>query len=124
MRVLSTIPKPKDESMRALITTPGRARSVQARRVPRLGANRLPQRFAHSVRRAIRADPDTSGCGEKWVTKRQVAAHLGVSIRFIEAQHELGMPVLRMSTINRYRVSEVEAWMREYYSPTTALQEM
>jgi phage terminase Nu1 subunit (DNA packaging protein) len=72
----------------------------------------------------MRAAPDTTGCGEPWVNKRQIAAHLGVSIRFIETQHNLGLPVLRMGTINRYHVSEVEAWMRDYYSSTATLQEM
>lgn len=110
--------------MRALTTTPIRTDSLQPWRMPRGAAQRLPRALARSARRAMRAAPDTTACGEKWVTKRVIAAHLGVSIRFIETQHNLGLPVLRMGTINRYHVSEVEAWMRDYYSATAARQEM
>lgn len=110
--------------MRALTNRPITNESLQPWRMPRRGAERLPRALARSARHAMRAAPDTTGCGEKWVTKRVIAAHLGVSIRFIETQHNHGLPVLRMGTINRYHVSEVEAWMREYYSPTAQSQEM
>jgi hypothetical protein len=53
---------------------------------------------------------------EKWLTKQQLAAHLQVTPRWIESQQPLGLPHLRMGGINRYFVSEVEAWLREQYS--------
>ncbi len=63
---------------------------------------------------------DTTGLGEKWLTKRELADYLRVTPRFIELQQHLGLPVLRMGAVNRYRISEVEAWMREQYTSATA----
>ncbi len=53
---------------------------------------------------------------EPWLTKPQLAEHLAVSDRWIEMQQRVGLPYLRMGGLNRYRVSEVEAWLREYYN--------
>lgn len=55
---------------------------------------------------------------EPWVTKQQLADHLQVTRRWIESQQQLGLPFLRMGGMNRYIVSEVEAWLRERYTPT------
>jgi hypothetical protein len=51
----------------------------------------------------------------KWVTKQQLAVHLSVTPRWIVSQQALGLPHLHMGGINRYVVSEVEAWLRERY---------
>jgi hypothetical protein len=56
--------------------------------------------------------------GERWVTKQQLADHLQVTSRWIESQQPLGLPFLRMGGMNRYIVSEVEAWLREQYAST------
>jgi hypothetical protein len=53
---------------------------------------------------------------EPWLTKPQLADHLAVSERWIELQQRVGLPYLRMGGINRYRVSDVETWLREHYS--------
>jgi hypothetical protein len=45
---------------------------------------------------------------EPWVTKRQLADHLGVTPRGIELQHPLGRPHLSTGGMSRYRISEVE----------------
>jgi len=52
---------------------------------------------------------------EKWVTKQQLAAHLQVTPRWIVSQQSLGLPYLRMGGMNRYVVSEVDAWLRRQY---------
>jgi hypothetical protein len=52
---------------------------------------------------------------EPWVTKRQLADHLSVTPRWIELQHPLGLPHLSTGGMSRYRISEVEAWLRERY---------
>jgi hypothetical protein len=52
---------------------------------------------------------------EKWVTKQQLAVHLSVTTRWIVAQQALGLPHIHMGGMNRYVVSEVEAWLREHY---------
>jgi hypothetical protein len=52
---------------------------------------------------------------EKWVTKQELAIHLSVTPRWIVAQQALGLPHMHMRGINRYVVSEVEAWLRELY---------
>jgi hypothetical protein len=50
------------------------------------------------------------------MTKPQLAEHLAVSDRWIEMQQRVGLPYLRMGGLNRYRISEVEAWIREHYN--------
>jgi predicted DNA-binding transcriptional regulator AlpA len=63
-------------------------------------------------------DPDNQ-VHEPWLTKQQLAEHLAVSDRWIEMQQHVGLPYLRMGGLNRYRASEVEAWLREHYDPST-----
>jgi hypothetical protein len=52
---------------------------------------------------------------EPWVTKQRLADHLLVTRRWIEQQQHHGLPYLRMGGMNRYRISEVETWLRERY---------
>jgi len=52
---------------------------------------------------------------ESWVTKQQLAIHLAVTPRWIVQQQALDIPHMHMGGINRYVVSEVEAWLRERY---------
>jgi hypothetical protein len=65
---------------------------------------------------------DTQSFGERWLTKRELAAYLRVTPRWIELQQHLGLPVFRLGVSNRYRISEVEAWLRERYPSTTAVR--
>jgi hypothetical protein len=53
---------------------------------------------------------------EGWVTKQQLALHLSVTPRWIVQQQALGLPHMHMRGMNRYVVSEVEAWLREHYA--------
>ncbi len=53
---------------------------------------------------------------EPWLTKQQLAEHLAVSDRWIEMQQHVSLPFMRMGGLNRYRASEVEAWIREQYN--------
>jgi|GEM_PF-2888447 len=69
----------------------------------------------HRVNRAVALVTATVEGREKWVTKQQLALHLSVTPRWIVAQQALGLPHMHMRGINRYRVSEVEAWLREHY---------
>jgi hypothetical protein len=66
---------------------------------------------------------DASGLGERWLTKQELAAYLRVTPRFIELQQHVGLPVLRMGAVNRYRISEVEAWVRKQYPPSQSTGE-
>lgn len=60
---------------------------------------------------------------EPWVTKRQLADHLSVTPRWIELQQPLGLPRWSTGGMSRYRISEVETWLRERYgSPSEASQ--
>jgi hypothetical protein len=52
---------------------------------------------------------------EPWVAKRQLADHLSVTPRWIELKQPLGLPRLSTGGMSRYRISEVEAWLRERY---------
>jgi hypothetical protein len=56
---------------------------------------------------------------EPWVTKQQLADHLGVTRRWIESQQQLGLPHLHTGGMNSYRISEIEAWLRERYGTPT-----
>jgi putative cell wall-binding protein len=60
-----------------------------------------------------------NGRTEPWLNKCQIAEHLAVSDRWIEMQQRLGLPYLRVGGLNRYRASEVEAWIRERYNSPT-----
>ncbi len=52
------------------------------------------------------------GRREGWVTKRELASHLHVALRWIEMQHHNGLPHVRRGGVVRYRISEVERWLR------------
>ena len=48
---------------------------------------------------------------EPWLTKRQLAAHLGFSTRWVELRVREGMPAQRWGSRLRFRASEVEEWL-------------
>jgi hypothetical protein len=48
---------------------------------------------------------------EPWVTKRQLAVHLGFSTRWVELRLREGMPSRLMGGCRRFRLSEVEDWV-------------
>lgn len=50
---------------------------------------------------------------EAWQTKRQLAAHLGCSTRWIDLQHRKGLPSILIGSQRRYRRTAVEAWLIE-----------
>lgn len=52
---------------------------------------------------------------EPWGTKQQLADHLSVTRGWIELQQPLGLAHLRTGDMNRYRISEVETWLRKRY---------
>ncbi len=52
---------------------------------------------------------------EPWITKPRLAEHLSVTPRWIELQQRRGLPHIHTPSMNRYRISEVEAWLREQY---------
>jgi hypothetical protein len=52
---------------------------------------------------------------ERWINKQQLAEHLLVTPRWIELQQHVGLPHLRAGVLVRYRISEVEAWLRQRY---------
>jgi len=52
---------------------------------------------------------------EPWLSKREIAEHLGVSIRTVQRYMAAGMPFHRAYPTSpvRMKVSEVDSWMRE-----------
>jgi predicted DNA-binding transcriptional regulator AlpA len=51
---------------------------------------------------------------EPWLSKRQVAEHLGFSVRWVELRVREGMPHQRWGSNRlRFRVSDVETWLEE-----------
>jgi hypothetical protein len=51
---------------------------------------------------------------EPWVTKAEIAKHLGVTPRTVNRYMQLGMPYSRRfeNSPPRFRISEVDAWMQ------------
>jgi hypothetical protein len=81
---------------------------------PGRGGSRRDSGALHAYPTRPRAS-DRAVSPNDWVTKREIADYFGVTPRFIELQQHLGLPVLRMGAVNRYRPSEVEAWVRDTY---------
>jgi predicted DNA-binding transcriptional regulator AlpA len=65
---------------------------------------------AHVLRLPLRAGV------EPWLSKQQLAAHLGFSVRWVELRVREGMPCERWGNRLRFRASEVEAWLKEQNS--------
>ena len=53
---------------------------------------------------------------ENWITKKQLAQMLGVSISLISRLMTEGLPYLKVSRAVRYRFSDVEAWLQRRYT--------
>jgi hypothetical protein len=48
---------------------------------------------------------------EPWVTKKQLAEHLGYSVRWVELRVKRGMPRAPFPGPMRFKISQVEAWL-------------
>jgi hypothetical protein len=55
----------------------------------------------------------TGGNFEPWVSKKVLARHLGISTRWVELRQREGLPSQLVGRCRRYRITEVEAWLRE-----------
>jgi hypothetical protein len=53
---------------------------------------------------------------EPWLSKKQLAGHLGYSTRWVELRVNEGMPCERWGGRLRFHVSEVEPWLKERYA--------
>jgi hypothetical protein len=62
-----------------------------------------------------RRRPKQPASPEPWIAKQRLAEHLSVTPRWIELQQRLGLPCVRTPGLNRYRISEAEAWLRQAY---------
>jgi predicted DNA-binding transcriptional regulator AlpA len=60
----------------------------------------------------LRRLPGRAGI-EPWLNKKQLAAHLSFSARWVELRVRDGMPHRRIGNRLRFRVSEVEEWLAE-----------
>lgn len=49
---------------------------------------------------------------EPWLTEQLIAAHFGVSLRTVRRWRAAGCPSRKMGAARRYRLSEVDAWLR------------
>ena len=50
---------------------------------------------------------------EKWVDIHELVEHFGLSKAKLEQLHSEGLPVLRIGKVRRYKITEVEAWLKE-----------
>lgn len=50
---------------------------------------------------------------EPWVTKKEIAVHLGCSVSWVEKRMAQGMPYAVIAGRVKVRASEVEAWLDE-----------
>jgi hypothetical protein len=89
------------------------ARTLPGRPVDRTATLSKARDEGASLVPAGSLDAPESPSRERWVTKRQLAAHLQVTARWIELQYPHGLPHVRRDRIVRYRISEVERWMRD-----------
>jgi hypothetical protein len=78
--------------------------SLGSPRARAVAEDRVAARVEHADAAALVREP--------WVTKRELAEHLHVAIRWIEGQHHHGLPYARRGGVLRYRISEVERWLR------------
>jgi hypothetical protein len=68
------------------------------------------QGLSQSASRAtVIAFPQRAGF-EPWLSKKQLAAHYGYSVRWVELRVRDGMPSHRRGGQLRFLLSEVEAW--------------
>lgn len=57
------------------------------------------------------AEPTTAAWPEPWLSKRDLAAYLGFSVRWVEYRLAEGMPHKFIGGRVRFRRSDVEAWL-------------
>jgi excisionase family DNA binding protein len=50
---------------------------------------------------------------EPWLTKQQIAEHVGFSVRWVELRVAEGMPCRRMGGRLRFQRSSVETWLEQ-----------
>jgi excisionase family DNA binding protein len=56
---------------------------------------------------------------EPWLTKREIAGHLQCSVRTVE---RLRLPAMRVGGQNRYRLTEVEAYLSRKSRPARLIR--
>jgi hypothetical protein len=100
---------------RTLRSRPGSA-LIERLHDPNPTAHPVPSRSLSNEASQPQVTPDGIVAHEPWVTKQQLADHLLVTRRWVESQQQLGLPYLRLGRINRYSITEVEAWLRERYA--------
>ncbi len=49
---------------------------------------------------------------EPWLSKKQIAAYFGYSVRWVEMMVREGMPCERIGSRLRFRISDVEPWVQ------------
>jgi predicted DNA-binding transcriptional regulator AlpA len=69
-----------------------------------------------TIERQLAALLDQSGVAalEPWLTKRQLASHLGVSPRWLDDRVAEGLPKRFLAGSNKFRLSEVEPWLQRH----------
>jgi excisionase family DNA binding protein len=71
----------------------------------------------------VSADPTRADAVESFLTAHQLAAKLQVSADWIYDQASTGgMPSYRIGTIRRFRISEIEEWLRRHREPHSVAQ--
>jgi hypothetical protein len=81
-------------------------------------AGRIWGRLSADIARLRRGDvcePDPPAVGvvdEPWLSKQEVAQHLGFSVRWVELRVQEGMPCERFGARLRFQRTPVEAWLR------------
>lgn len=54
---------------------------------------------------------------EPWLSKRQAAKHLGVSVSWVEKRAaDSSLPFRRVAGVNLYRASELDAWVERMHA--------
>jgi excisionase family DNA binding protein len=68
------------------------------------------------LRQSPRCEPDchvpVGVVHEPWLTKQELATHLGFSLRWVELRVREGMPCERFGSRLRFQRTEVEQWLK------------
>lgn len=51
---------------------------------------------------------------EPWLSKAELASHLGISVRFIEYRMAEGLPFARIAGKIKFKASQAEVWLEEH----------
>ncbi len=81
-----------------------------------MGSSRLPERREAGSCGGLVVPLPRRALWEPWVSKQQLAAHLGYSTRWVELRVREGLPSRKIGGRRKFHLSAVEAWLEERFA--------